>query len=85
MSNKIVGLAIKTLRERAGKTLEQSARQCGHGKSWLGNIESGTRKLTFDDAKILTRFYGADVQVLSDLEDILNANKTPSADETERG
>lgn len=73
MSNnyKITGLALKTLREQADKTLEESARQCGYGKAWLSNIESGIRRLTFDDAKTLTKFYGVDVQVLADLEDAL--------------
>lgn len=68
-SKKAVGKAIRELRMKANKTLQESGIACGHEKQWLSNIESGRRRLTFDDAKILTNFYGVKLSDLADLSD----------------
>ena len=83
-----VGLAIRQLRIEAQKTLIESAKMCDNTKNWLVNIESGRRRLTFPDAKVLCEFYGVELNRLAELTDKyeakLSANKTPSVDETER-
>lgn len=70
LSEQAIGMALKQLRQNANKTLIQSSRQCGHGKTWLSNIEAGTRRLTFDDAKTLCDFYGVTLRDLSDLSEV---------------
>lgn len=64
------GMALRTLREKAGKTLEESARQCGHTRMWLSNIERGTKRIYFEDAKILVDYYGYTLSYLAELVDI---------------
>lgn len=68
-SRKAIGKALRDLRKRARKTLQDSASICGHDKQWLSNIESGIRRLTFDDAKLLTEYYGSNLSELSNLAD----------------
>ncbi len=66
---KAVGLAIRQLRLDAQKTLMDSAKKCNNTKNWLVNIESGRRRLSFPDAKILCDYYGTDLNRLSQLCD----------------
>lgn len=65
-NNKTVGAAIRELRKRSGKTVNDSAQRCGHTRSWLSDIESGRRALDFNDAKDLCTFYGFTLQDLSE-------------------
>ncbi len=67
IQNNAVGMALKEIRTKAGKTLDESAKICGHTKSWLADIESGRRTLDFKDALTLTSFYDSTMQHLSDL------------------
>lgn len=68
-NKKAVGRAIRELRLKADKTLQEASAVCGHEKQWLSNVESGRRRLTFDDAKALTNFYGFTVNDLAELSD----------------
>jgi transcriptional regulator with XRE-family HTH domain len=70
--NKVTGIAIKTLRKKANRTLRESAEQCGHTTSWLSDIESGRRALDFNDARVLCKYYGFTLTDLSDTFDIIN-------------
>lgn len=72
--NKIVGLAIRTLRKKAGRTLQQSAEKCEHTTSWLADIESGRRSLDFNDARTLCIYYGYTLSDLSELFDSIENN-----------
>lgn len=68
-SKKAVGKAVRDIRIKANKTLQEGGEACGHGKQWLSNIESGIRRLTFNDAKTLTDFYGSTLKELAELSD----------------
>lgn len=68
-NKKAVGRAIKELRLKADKTLKETSAVCGHEKQWLSNIESGIRRLSFDDAKTLTSFYECTLNDLAELSD----------------
>lgn len=73
LSELAIGMALKQLRLNANKTLLQASKQCGHGKTWLSNIECGTRRLMFEDARTLCDFYGVTLKDLSDLSEHFEA------------
>lgn len=66
------GMALRTLREKANKTLEESAQQCGHHKMWLSNIERGVKRIYFEDATKLVKFYGYSMDYLVELVEIFD-------------
>lgn len=65
MSN--YGRILRYMRTNANKTLEESAKLCGHTKAWLSDIERGSRRIAFDDAMKLLEFYNADFDEIREM------------------
>lgn len=61
------GNALRHARISANKTLEESAKICGHTKAWLSDIERGSRRISFDEAMKLLYFYDADFDEIREI------------------
>ena len=55
------GEKVRFLRKRAGLTQEQLAERCGRGKSYICNIEKGTRMTTLDNVPDLAAALGVSI------------------------
>lgn len=61
------GKALRYARTKANKTLEESAKICGHTKAWLSDIERGSRRISFENAMKLLEFYNADFDEIREM------------------
>lgn len=61
------GNALRHARIKANKTIEESAKHCGHTKAWLSDIERGSRRIAFDDAMKLLYFYEVDFDEIREI------------------
>lgn len=52
------GKVLETLRKDAKKTQEQGAKVCGHGRSWINEIEKGRVDIKLSDARKIVESYG---------------------------
>ncbi len=68
------GEKVKALRKKAGLTQEQLAERCGRGKSYICNIEKGTRNTTLDNIPTLADALGVSVGELIDPDDLEPSN-----------
>ena len=55
------GEKVRSFRKRAGLTQEQLAERCGRGKSYICNIEKGTRMTTLDNVPDLAAALGVSI------------------------
>ena len=64
------GQKVKQLRKRAGLTQEELASLCGRGKSFICNIEKGTRTTKLENIPLLADALGVSIGELVDQDDI---------------
>lgn len=64
------GEKVKALRKKAGLTQEQLAERCGRGKSYICNIEKGTRTTTLDNVPNLATALGVSIGELIDPDEV---------------
>lgn len=68
------GEKVKLLRKKKGLTQEQLAERCGRGKSYICNIEKGTRNTTLDNIPALAEALEVSIGELIDPDDIEPSN-----------
>ena len=68
------GEKVKLLRNKKGLTQEQLAERCGRGKSYICNIEKGTRNTTLDNIPALAEALEVSIGELIDPDDIEPSN-----------
>ena len=69
------GKVLETLRKRANRTQEQGARVCGHGRSWINDIEKGRVDIKLSDARKIVESYGFTLNDYTALYDSLKNRK----------
>ena len=68
------GEKVRSLRKQAGLTQEQLAERLGRGKSYICNIERGTRKTTLENVPDLAEALGVSIGELVDPDDVEPSN-----------
>lgn len=62
-----VGMALRNIRTKnTDFSVTEVARKVGKSKVWLSQIETGKRKIYFDDVQELCDIYGIDMSSLGD-------------------
>lgn len=68
------GEKVRSFRKRAGLTQEQLAERCGRGKSYICNIEKGTRMTTLENVPDLAAALGVSIGELIDPDEVEPSN-----------
>ena len=64
--NTIVGKKLKAMREKLNLTQEQVAKELNLGRDAIVRIESGKRKITYEELKQFAKIYNFDEKELTD-------------------
>lgn len=80
-----IGLRLRTLRERAGLTLAQTAQATGISTSTLSRLESGTRRATLELLLPLARVFQVTLDELVTLPTVRDPRITPTIHRSAEG